>query len=164
MQQTAFQNQIKATSIDSITPAQILQAGKPIFLGIADKADLQAINTVIDAYQGVHAPIYGQPIPLTGSVDTVDGSETLLAPSSNEVRRVIAINATNTGGGAPIVFDITLGGMIISFGNIAAPATTAIITMENNLYASKNLPLAVAVTSGTAAELTSSVASILTVQ
>jgi len=163
MQQTAFQNQIKATSIDSITPAQILQAGKPIFLGIADKADLQAINTVIDAYQGVHAPIYGQPIPLTGSVDTVDGSETLLAPSSNEVRRVIAINATNTGGGAPIVFDITLGGMIISFGNIAAPATTAIITL-GDLYASKNLPLAVAVTSGTAAELTSSVASILTVQ
>jgi len=164
MQQTAFQNQIKATSIDSITPAQILQAGSPIFLGIADKADLQAINTVIDAYQGVHAPIYGQPIPLTGSVVSVDGSETLLAPSSNEVRRVIAINATNTGGGAPIVFDITLGGMIISFGNIASPLATANILTGRDLFVSKNLPLAVSVTSGTAAELTSSVASILTVQ
>jgi hypothetical protein len=164
MRQTAFQNQIKATSINSITPAQILQAGSPIFLGIADKADLHAINTVIDAYQGIHAPIYGNPIPLTGSVVSVDGSETLLAPSNNEVRRVLAISCENTGGGAPIVFDITLGGMIISSGNIVAPATVASIQLSNDLYASKNLPLAVAVTSGSAGELTSSVASILTVQ
>jgi hypothetical protein len=164
MRQTAFQNQIKATSIDSITPAQILQAGSPIFLGIADKADLQAINTVIDAYQGIHAPIYGNPIPLTGSVVSVDGSETLLAPSNNEVRRVLAISCENTGGAAPIVFDVTLGGMIISFGDIVAPSSTSVIVLSNDLYASKNLPLAIAVTSGTDAELTSSVASILTVQ
>jgi len=159
-----FNNLIKTQSIASITPQQILAAGESIFLDVQTSPDINAINKSIPAYANIHAPIYGQPIPLSGAVGSVDGSETLLAPGNNEVRRVIAINATNTGGGAPIVFDITLGGMIISFGNICAPATTVNILSDANLFASKNLPLAVSVTSGTAGELTSSVASILLTQ
>jgi len=159
-----FQNLIKTKSIGSITPSQILDAGSNIFFDVQTSQDINAINNAIPAYSNIHAPFFGQPIPLSGAVGSVDGSETLLAPSSNEVRRVIAIDATNTGGGAPIVFDITLGGMIISFGNICAPATTVNIISDANIFASKNLPLAVSVTSGTAGELTSSVASILVTQ
>jgi len=159
-----FQNLIKSESIASITPQQILAAGESIFLDVQTSPDINSINKAIPAYANIHAPIYGQPIPLSGAVASADGSETLLAPGNNEVRRVIAISATNTGGGAPIVFNVTLGGMIIKYGALVAPATTEAIAVTDALYCSKNLPLAIVVTSGTAADLTSSVASILLTQ
>jgi len=151
---------VQSKSIASITPQQILAAGENVFLDIQTSTDINAINRLIPGYQHIHSPNYGQPIPLSGEVSSVDGSETLLAPGSNEVRKIIAINGENTGG-VPIVFDITLGGMIVSLGNIAGPTATGIAVIPSEMYASKNLPLAVVVTSGTAAELTTSCASIL---
>jgi len=159
---TLFQNLLKATSIATITPAMILQAGAPIFFDLANNPDLKAVSTVVDAYRGVHAPLYGQPIPLTGLISTADGNETLLAPSSNEVRRVISISATN-GGGAPIECDIKLGSMIIAT-TAVGPTSTTVFTLASTIYASKTLPLSVIVTSGSAGDLTTSVASILTSQ
>jgi len=159
-----FQNLIKTESIGSITPAQILDAGSNIFFDVQTSPDINAINKAIPAYANIHAPIYGQPIPLSGKVVYVVGAETLLAPSANEVHRILAINATHTGGGAPIVFDITLGGMIISVGNTVTPAGTVNILTGREVFADNNLPLAVSVTSGTVGDLTSSVASILVTQ
>lgn len=158
-----FNNLVKETSIASITPQQILAAGEPIFLDVMTSADLNSINKLIPAYQHIHTPNYGTPIPLSGVVDSTVGSETLLAPASSEIRKVIAINLNNAGGGAPIVANITLGGMIIQAGVTVAPGQTEISSMKD-FTVSKNLPLAIAVTSGTASELTSSVASILLAQ
>lgn len=155
-----FQTLVKSKSIASITPQQILDAGQGVFLDIQTSPDINAINKLIASFQHIHSPNYGQPIPLSGQVSSVDGSETLLAPDNQEVERILAISAENTGGVTPIVFDITLGGMIISYGNIVAPLTNVAVQVSNDLYASKNLPLAVAVTSGTAGELTTSCASI----
>jgi len=157
---TQFNNLIKSKSIATLTPQQILAAGESIFLDVKTSPDINTINKAIPAYSHIHAPFYGRPIPLSGVVSSVDGSETLLAPGTNEVREIIAINGENTGG-APIVFDITLGGMIVSLANLAGPTATGIAVIPSQLYASKNLPLAVVVTSGTAAELTTSCASIL---
>jgi len=155
-----FNNLIKSKSINTLTPQQILAAGESIFLDVQTSPDLASINKAIPAFANIHSPTFGTPIPLSGEVSTCDGSETLLAPSNHEVREIIAINGENTGG-APIVFDITLGGMIVSLGNLAGPTATGIAVIPSRLYASKNLPLAVVVTSGTAAELTTSCASIL---
>jgi hypothetical protein len=155
-----FQNLIKTKNIGSITPSQILDAGSNIFFDLFTNADITAINRTIPAYAHIHAPIYGQPIPLSGAVATADGSETLLAPTTNEVRRIIAISCENTGGAAPIIFDITLGGMIILTGQTALPSSSTALQITSDLFSSKNLPLAVVVTSGTAGELTSSVVSI----
>tara|TARA_R110000824_G_scaffold229818_2_gene417432 strand:+ start:697 stop:1191 length:495 start_codon:yes stop_codon:yes gene_type:complete len=157
---TLFQNLLKATSIDSITPAMILQAGAPIFFDLANNPDLKAVSTVVDAYRGVHAPLYGQPIPLTGLISSADGSETILAPSSNEVRKIIALSCTNAGAGAPIVLDVKLGAMILQ-SVIADPSATTAVLLDGDVYSSKNLPLSIVVTSGTAAELTTKAASIL---
>jgi len=155
-----FQSLVKSKSIASITPQQILAAGQGVFLDIQTSPDLTAINKLIPSYQHIHSPNYGQPIPLSGQVSTCDGSETLLAPATYEVEMILAISATNTGGGAPIIFDITLGGMVISTANVVAPGAHGAVAITSPLYASKNLPLAVSVTSGTAAELTTSCASI----
>jgi hypothetical protein len=157
---TLFQNLLKATSIDTITPAMILQAGSPIFFDLANNPDLNAISTVVNAYRGVHAPLYGQPIPLTGLISSADGSEVILAPSSNEVRRIIAISAINAGV-APITFDILLGSMVVIANIQSDPSSTAHLNLPSTIYASKNLPLSVNVSTGTAGDLTTSVCSIL---
>ena len=157
---TLFQNLLKATSIDTITPAMILQAGAPIFFDLANNPDLKAVSTVVDAYRGVHAPLYGQPIPQTGLISSVEGSEVILAPSSNEVRRIIAISVINAGA-APITFDILLGSMVVAASVNADPTETTTISLPSTIYASNNLPLSVNVSSGTAGELTTSVCSIL---
>jgi hypothetical protein len=156
-----FNNLIKSKSIASITPQQILAAGESIFLDVKTSSDLNSINKAIPAYQHIHSPNYGQPIPLSGSVVSVDGAETLLAPGNNEIRKIISINVENTGG-APVLYAFTLGGMIVAIG-AADPSATSIVSI-GELYASKTLPLAVAITSGTAGDLTSSVASILVAQ
>jgi len=160
---TLFQNLLKATSIDSITPAMILQAGAPIFFDLANNPDLKAVSTVVDAYRGVHAPLYGQPIPLTGLISSADGNETLLAPSSNEVRRLLSISVTNAGGAAPIGFDLKMGSVVFAQGTVM-PSATSPVAMTTAIFVTKAFPVSVVVTSGAAGDLTTSVASILTSQ
>lgn len=157
-----FQGLVKSQNIGSITPQQILAAGEPVFLDIQTNADIQAINKLIEAYGKIHTPTRGQCIPLTGSIDSKVGAETILAPSSNEIRKIISVNVVNAGG-APIVGSLTLGGMVVET-FAADPTSTTIVPLSAALFASKNLYLAVSVASGTASDLTTNVASILVVQ
>jgi len=157
-----FNTLVQAKSIASITPQQILGAGSPVFFDIMTSSDIATINRLIQAYSRIHAPTYGQPIPLSGSVDSGVGAKTILAPGNNEIRKVIAVDFTNEGA-APITGELTLGGVVLtSFA--ANPASTASATLSNEIFCSNNLQLAVTVLSGTAGDLTSQVASLLVVQ
>ena len=158
-----FNELIQSKSIASITPQQILAAGEPVFFDIQTSADINAINKLIQSYARIHTPTYGQPIPMSGSINSIDGAGVVLAPGSNEMRKIVRINVVNAGG-VPVVGTITLGGMVV-VGFAADPSSTTIIEQQSqNLFASKNLPLAVTVTSGTASDLTTNVASLLVVQ
>ena len=156
-----FQSLLQGQSISSITPQQILAAGSPVFLDIQTNADIGAINKLIQSYGRIHAPTYGQPIPLTGLVSSAVGSEVILAPSSNEVRKIFGIAVTNAGG-APIAGSVTLGG--VQLADFAAlPSSTSTVAI-GDLFATKNLQLAAVVASGTASDLTTSCVSVLVVQ
>jgi len=157
-----FNNLLKSKSIGSITAQQILDAGQPVFFDVMTSSDIAAINRLIQSYSRIHAPTYGQPIPLTGLVSSAVGSEVILAPSSNEVRKIFGIAVTNAGG-APIAGSVTLGGVQIA--EIAAlPSSTSTVAIHGDLFATKNLQLATVVASGTASELTTSCVSVLVVQ
>lgn len=156
-----FNELLQSQSIASITPQQILAAGEPIFLDIRTSPDIAAINKLIQSYARIHAPTYGQPIPLTGLVSSAIGSEIILSPGSNEVRKIFGINVTNAGG-APIAGSITLGG--VQLAEFAAlPSSTSTVAI-GDLFATKNLQLAAVVASGTASDLTTSCVSVLVVQ
>ena len=156
-----FQALLQGQSIGSISPQQILAAGQPVFLDIQTNADIGAINKLIQSYGRIHAPTYGQPIPLTGLVSSAVGSEVILAPSSNEVRKIFGIAVTNAGG-APIAGSVTLGG--VQLADFAAlPSSTSTVAI-GDLFATKNLQLATVVASGTASDLTTSCVSVLVVQ
>jgi len=158
-----FNNLIQSKSIASITPQQILAAGEPVFFDIQTSPDINAINKLIQSYARIHAPTYGQPIPLSGLVSTLVGQGEILEPSSNEIRKVFAASVVNAGGGAPIVGALSLGGLeIASF--VANPSATTTVSLQAGLFASKLLPITVLVTSGDASDLTTSIASLLVVQ
>jgi len=155
-----FQQLLQGQSIGSITPQQILAAGQPVFLDIRTNADISAINKLIESYGRIHAPTYGQPIPLSGLVTTAVGSDDLLSPDSTEVRKVLSINVTNDGA-APITGWVTIGG--VPFADIFVGPGSAIVAI-GDLYSSKGLPLAVQVTDGVPGDLTTDCASILVIQ
>ena len=157
-----FNNLIQSKSIASINPQQILAAGSPVFFDVLTSADIAAINRLIQAYSRIHAPTYGQPIPLSGSVDSGVGAKTILAPSATEIRKVMAVDFTNEGAN-PITGTITLGGVVL-LPFAANPASTTSAALKDGIYCSNNLQLAITVDSGTASDLTTSCASVLVVQ
>lgn len=158
-----FNNLIQSKSIASITPQQILAAGQPVFFDILTSPDITAINKLIQGYSRIHAPTYGQPIPLSGSISSTVGAGEVLEPTANEIRKIFAGSVTNAGGGAPVVGSLALGGMeIASF--VANPSSTSSISLQAGLFASFNLPVTVSVSSGDASDLTTSIASLLVVQ
>jgi len=156
-----FNTLVQGLSIASITPQQILAAGEPIFLDIRTSSDINSINTLIQSYARIHAPTYGQPIPLTGIVSSVTGIGTILHPGTNEIRKVLACTVANSGG-APIIGTITLGGLVIATFN-ALPTATTIVPLTD-IFCSKGLAMNAAVSEGDASNLTTSCASILVVQ
>ena len=157
-----FNELIQSQSIASITPQQILAAGEPVFFDIQTSPDINAINKLIQAYARIHAPTYGQPIPSSGLAESLVGAGTFTEPKDSEIRKLMACSVANAGG-APIAGTLTLGGVaLVAFG--ADPTSTSAVTFPAGTFYSPNLPLAITVSSGTASDLTSSIASLLVVQ
>jgi len=97
-----FNNLIQSKSIASITPQQILDAGKPVFFDVMTSADIASINRLVQAYSRIHAPTYGQPIPLTGALNDSVGDGDVLTPNTNEIAKIISIRCSNANGTDPI--------------------------------------------------------------
>ena len=148
-----FNTLVQGLSIDTITPEQILAAGKPIFLDITTSSDINSINTLIQSWSRIHAPTYGQPIPSSEKKGTVVGSGTLVSATTNEVRKVLVVSYTNAGV-APITADLSLWSVVIESQVIIGPAETKVAVLPELVLCSDSINLDVAVTDGTAADLT----------
>ena len=157
-----FNNLIQSKSIASITPQQILDAGKPVFFDVMTSADIASINRLVQAYSRIHAPTYGQPIPLSGKITAGDGNGAIYTPNSTEIARIVSIKVTN-GGGAPMTANLTIGGQTYEQISID-PTNPAFSLTARDLLIDKNLPIGITATSGSPADLTTSVISILVVQ
>ena len=165
MKQDELSNQLKNQALETVSPTAFLQVGGPVFPDDTTVSPLHALSQIVKAYQAVHLPAFGQPIPKTGTVVSVDGAEHLLVPTKSQVAKVEYISFTNLGGAAPIIATLTLGGMNIGFPAdystaITIPPSTT-FSYPVSIVADVNLPLVVAVTSGTAAELTTKAAYVL---
>ena len=157
-----FNNLIQSKSIASITPQQILDAGKPVFFDVMTSADIASINRLIQAYSRIHTPTYGQPIPTTGAVTVAVGDGDIFTPSTNEVARIIGIEVSNLGP-APIEANLTIGGQTVDALVINPTDSTRSLTARD-LFVDKNLPIGIQATLGDPNDLSTSVISILVVQ
>ena len=158
-----FNTLVQGLSIADITPQQILAAGSPIFLDIRTSSDINSINTLIQSYARIHAPTYGSPIPGSGASQSKTGAGSVIEPTGNEVYRIMGVNFANSGG-APVILNLGLGGVVIQSAVAVAAGETLVATLPSTIFCDSESHLYITVSSGDASLLVTSVASMLTSQ
>ena len=148
-----IRNQLKSQSLAAVLPSAFSAVGGRVFPDEPSLEDQLDLRQIVNAWAAVHAPNYGQPIPQTGGTASTDGAGEVLEPNTNEVYRINYIALQNAGG-APIEAVPQIGGVPIAStaGSTVGPGETQIIM--GPFMVDKLLPIAVAVTSGTAGDLT----------
>lgn len=89
-------NPLRYVNLKNINPESINRMGEGVFPEPGTLDHLAIIDLVTKAYQGVHMPTLGHPIPqsttVSGvSVSTSETSKTLVTASSNEVIEIVAL-------------------------------------------------------------------------
>lgn len=148
-----LQNQLKNQSLDELLSSSLKEVAGVVFPDERADMDLTTFSSIVKHWRGVHVPAYGQSIPGSFAVVTVDGSETILSPSTNQVARIQTLTLTNAGGAAPIAIQIKTGTAIILIADIG-PAETQVMALIDTIFIDKNIPLSILVTGGAATDLT----------
>ena len=147
------QNQLKSQSLDTVKPSAFKQVGGVIFPDSTANMDMSKLSAIVEAFQSVHSPNYGQPIPQTSEVSTGVGNKTLLELEGNEVALVSAITCVNASA-APTNIQIKVGSMVVVEQAIAPGVANRILTNMPPLYIDSLNDLTVAIVSGEATALT----------
>jgi len=159
-----IQNQLKSQSLDTVKPAAFKQVGGVIFPDSTANMDMAKLSAIVEAFQSVHSPNYGQPIPQTSVLSTQSGSETILSLTGNEVALIQGVTMTNAGG-APIVAHLKIGSAIIAVGTIDPASIQVIVpSIAASFYLDSLNALSVTVASGSASDLSTTAISMLVCQ
>ena len=150
--QTYFQN----TNLGGFTVAQMKQYGELLTLEPKNINNLSDLAKYLTVYHAQHAPLYGQAIPATSSIEsktaTDDNTQTLLSATGQEVYKIQAITCTNAGG-APVEVEVMINDFVFvkSAGN---PSTTTVFTLPYAFTIDSLLDLNFKVVSGNATDTT----------
>tara|TARA_B110000495_G_scaffold185535_1_gene183412 strand:+ start:72 stop:569 length:498 start_codon:yes stop_codon:yes gene_type:complete len=150
------QNQLKNQSLGTVKPAAFKQVGGVIFPDSTANMDMAKLSSIVEAFQSVHSPNYGQPIPQSSEIYSVIGNVSLITLTGNEVALVNAISCTN-GGGAPITVQIKVGSMILAVLAIDPASTIPMNSAGINVgsfYLDSLNSLNISVTEGNPSDLT----------
>lgn len=149
-----IRNQFKNQTLASLVASSLQVVGGRVFPDSPSIEGLDSFKAVVQSWQGVHVPTYGQPIPTTGEAETLTGTGVFIDASGNAVKRVHAITLKNSGEAAPIVVGLTQAGVsliALPDGGVITPAGTIIIS--GPFFVDASTPISVSVTSGTPTDL-----------
>jgi len=106
-----LRNILKDINLSTITATNLKDIGGAVFADLTAKRDLEDLGKIVNAWQNVHVPAFGQPIPQTGTLASVvsesEADVKILAPSNNECYRVFGFWLQNTSFG-----DVTFTGKV----------------------------------------------------
>jgi hypothetical protein len=152
-----IRNQFKSQTLNTLKASSINTVGGRVFPDAPAITDLEAFKAVVQSWQGVHAPTYGQPIAGTNAVVQGTGQGNILElTNDNEVVRIDAVHINNLGA-APLTAYIRIGDCPInssmdSFNNaVLQPNGNAIIV--GPFFMDSTDALNAVVTDGTANDL-----------
>lgn len=158
-----IRNLLKTQTVQATTGQDLQTVGGRVFLDGNAISALRDLDAIVQAWRGVHAPAYGQPIPTTGTLHThaMTGSDLEnVVDVSSGVLKVQAVSLTN-GGPAPILWDVYVGGVRLNENTLAAdPGASGVYAVPGSLFIDENTPLQVKVASGTPTDGTVDVSSI----
>ena len=157
---------LKTLSASEVLASQITSASKAIRLSLEAIPDQVSANNIVEFFRSVHVPISGATIPDTGTTSATLEDGDSLEPGNNECFQVLALQATNNGGGAPIEIKITIGTVQLFAGAIVPGQTIGAADTNLNFpfILAKGNPLKFEVTTGSSSDLSAKVAYNKTVQ
>ena len=150
---------------DNLTPATIQSTGGRIFFNQSEIVDQDELVKIVDTYRANHAPNYGQPIQGSFELaqapgDTTGDTVNIVAPVTNKVYRVLAINIQNINVAGTATADINLehsagqSCKVATLGTIAADTTLVVdLSATPNLFFTKELFIGGVPTAGTANQI-----------
>jgi len=159
MQRDELLNQLKSQSLEAVSPTAFRQVGNPVFPDAGALTSLEAFGHIVEAFRHVHLPAYGQPIPRSSAVSSVNNDGDLLTASNNEVKRVLVVEITNSSTD-PATADLRLNGILVAQMTADPNATTAVQGLPD-LWVDSLSPLSVA---NSSSSLTVSCSSVLVAQ
>jgi len=104
---------LKSRTYNNLTPANYQDAAGVNFTDTTTKSNLEDGGKIASAWQLIHAPTFGAPIPgrikVTSQVSTAASTKIAQpAEGSQQVNSLIAVEATNAGGSDPVVYNLEL--------------------------------------------------------
>ena len=159
---------LKSKTYENLTPSNYQSAASPNFIDVSTQANLEDGGKIASAWQKIHAPAYGAPIPgrikITSQVSS-DTTTKIAQPTEDtqQVNSLFGASATNAGGSDPVVFDLHLSNgthsVIVLAGVSILPGATTNITLPSiPIVWDYDTYLQVVVTIGTYADLTTNIA------
>ena len=142
-----------------LTPAQIEAAFGSIYLSRDTINNQLETQEIVEQFQKVKLPTYGQAIPNTTAIAQVtadSGLIPILVPTANKTYGLLGVDAINTGAGSVgVSFGYTNGGDFVTLNKITLASTeTGTFTTRNAYTFDSSCYPAILVTSGTASDLT----------
>ena len=124
-----LRNLLKSQNISTLKPVNIKAVGGAVFPDVPAADDLNDFDQIVNAWQQVHVPTYGQPIPGTGAANFWESNTDNYA-STNELWSVVAVSITSTA--VAVTGYLNLGGIPIAFVE-DAPSGVTMISIPSNV-------------------------------
>ena len=149
-----LKNQLKSQNLETLKAASIGRVGGSVFPDAPASNDLSQFDEIVNAWQSVHVPTYGQPIAGTGQLQTIDSTGDFKA-SGNTVLRVSSMSVENSG------IDLASGNVTVAGCVVGAytvdPSLKSTVAIPSNLLIAENTSIAFENLEGTASDITLSV-------
>ncbi len=152
IQKSSIRNALSGTTFDGLAQSEVESLAGKVFLDTGTALNQEDIVSIQNTYRAIHAPTYGQIIPLSLRCveDTYEGSpKTLTISAANqEVYQIIGISATDESGSSNTVnlfmsysgIDVLLASVAVSGG------ASATIMQRYGVFVDKNTILKVTAT------------------
>lgn len=127
-----IRDQLQTLTGADLLASQISDAGGKAFVSMnATKTQLD-LTEVVQFWQSIHVPTYGQPIPSSGKTVTGDcaTSPVVLQPSANETAYLAGMSVTNGSGSDASTVSLTLGNATIMQATIPPNTTQPLIGFQ----------------------------------
>ena len=147
-----LQNQLKNQTLNELLPSSLKEVGGVVFPDERADMNLNTFDSIVDHWQSVHVPSYGQPIAGTVETKQITGTESFFA-NSNEVYKLQGFTFENSGGVEAIVFNFKVGLFPVLANTTLNASASTTPTILPNLFFDKANPLSFEILSGSGGDL-----------
>jgi hypothetical protein len=139
---------LRYNNLSNFELTDVRSIGGGVFAQIDTLEHLKILDTVVKAYQSVHVPTFGHPIPNTSEIHgasiTSATSKAIITPNIGEVLKIQALQFTSSEDNTSVkikIHDTIQNTSVLYFTSTNLPNGTAVTLFGNGDYAVDNIGL-----------------------